>query len=46
MRRKGEGDGGTGVVVMDVVGDGGDWDLVKLVVGMNMGVVQKVREGH
>ncbi|KAF1930671.1 1-phosphatidylinositol phosphodiesterase precursor [Didymella exigua CBS 183.55] len=41
-----EGDGGTGVLVMDVVGDGGDWDLVRLIVGMNMGVLQKVREGH
>lgn len=45
VRRKREGDGGTGVVVMDVVGDGGDWDLVRLIVGMNMGVVQKVKEG-
>lgn len=41
VRRKGEGDKGTGVVVMDFVGEGGDWDLVRLVVGMNMGVLMK-----
>ncbi|KAJ2897263.1 1-phosphatidylinositol phosphodiesterase-like protein [Zalerion maritima] len=29
------GDGGTGVVVTDWVGKNGDWDLVRLVVGMN-----------
>ena len=40
------GDGGTGVVVMDVVGDGGDWDLVRLIIGMNMGVLMKTRDGH
>lgn len=36
----------TGVVVMDVVGEGGDWDLVRLVVGMNLGVLKKAAEGH
>lgn len=45
VRRKKGGDGGTGVVVMDVVGEGGDWDLVRLIVGMNMGVLVKMREG-
>jgi 1-phosphatidylinositol phosphodiesterase len=29
-------------VVMDFVGEGGDWDMVRLVVGMNMGVLMKV----
>jgi 1-phosphatidylinositol phosphodiesterase len=37
------GDGGTGVVVMDCVGENGDWELVRLVVGMNMGVLSKFR---
>ncbi|KAF2018961.1 PLC-like phosphodiesterase [Aaosphaeria arxii CBS 175.79] len=41
-RRLREGDGGAGVVVMDNVGDGGDWDLVRLIVGLNMGVVGKM----
>ncbi|KAF2240468.1 1-phosphatidylinositol phosphodiesterase precursor [Trematosphaeria pertusa] len=44
LRRSKEGDGGTGVVIMDMVGDGRDWDLVKLIVGMNMGVQLKMRE--
>jgi len=30
-----QGDGSTGVVVMDHVGERGDWDLVKLIVGLN-----------
>jgi 1-phosphatidylinositol phosphodiesterase len=42
VRRRGEGGGGTGVVVMDFVGDGGDWDLVWLVVGMNMGILNRL----
>lgn len=46
VRRRKDGDGGTGVVVMDVVGDGGDWDLVRLIIGMNMGVLKKVKDGH
>lgn len=29
------GDGGTGVVVCDWVGENGDWDLVRCIVGMN-----------
>lgn len=41
----GEGDGGTGVVVMDWVGRGGDWDIVKAVIGMNEGVVWRGRKG-
>jgi 1-phosphatidylinositol phosphodiesterase len=39
VRRAKEGDGSTGIVIMDYVGDNGDWDLVELVVGMNMGVL-------
>ena len=42
MRRAKEGDGGTGVVVMDFVGEGQDWDLVRLIIGLNMGVVRRV----
>jgi 1-phosphatidylinositol phosphodiesterase len=42
VRRRARGDGRTGIVVMDFVGDGGDWDLVRLVVGMNMGVLMRV----
>ncbi|KAH7085954.1 PLC-like phosphodiesterase [Paraphoma chrysanthemicola] len=45
VRSKKEGDGGTGIVVMDCVGEGGDWDLVRLVIGMNMGVLEKCRGG-
>ena len=42
-RRRKEGDGGTGIVVMDWVGEGvGGWDLVRLIVGCNMGVLGKV----
>ncbi|KAH7385666.1 PLC-like phosphodiesterase [Pyrenochaeta sp. MPI-SDFR-AT-0127] len=37
------GDGSTGVVVMDCVGENGDWDLVKLIIGMNMGVLMKTQ---
>lgn len=35
-----EGDWSTGVVVMDWVGQGGDWDLCRCVVGMNAKLVQ------
>ena len=42
VRRKKGGDGSTGVVVMDNVGENGDWDLVKLIVGMNVGVLMKM----
>ncbi|KAF9740560.1 hypothetical protein PMIN06_001592 [Paraphaeosphaeria minitans] len=45
VRGVGEGDGGAGVVVMDMVGEGGNWDLVRLVVGLNMGILSKVRVG-
>lgn len=44
VRRRGEGDGSTGVVVMDCAGEGGDWGFVRLVVGMNLGVLMRVRE--
>ena len=43
VRRVKAGDGGTGVVVMDYVGENGDWELVRLVIGMNMGVLMKAR---
>jgi len=33
--RKDMGDGSTGIVVCDWVGTGGDWDLVRCIVGMN-----------
>ncbi|KAF2447492.1 PLC-like phosphodiesterase [Karstenula rhodostoma CBS 690.94] len=45
VRGVGGGDGAAGVVVMDMVGEGGSWDLVRLVVGMNMGVLEKVGRG-
>ena len=41
VRKAKEGDGGTGIVVMDFVGEGGDWDLVRLIVGLNMGVLSR-----
>ncbi|PSN72874.1 PLC-like phosphodiesterase [Corynespora cassiicola Philippines] len=43
VRRAKSGDGGTGVVVMDYVGEGGDWDIVKIIIGMNMGVLSKMK---
>jgi 1-phosphatidylinositol phosphodiesterase len=42
-KRAKSGDGSTGVVVMDHVGEHGDWELVKLIVGMNMGVLAKMK---
>ncbi|KAF2797602.1 1-phosphatidylinositol phosphodiesterase precursor [Melanomma pulvis-pyrius CBS 109.77] len=42
VRRAKDGDGGAGVMVMDCVGEGGDWDLVMLIVGLNMGVLKRV----
>ncbi|KAL6704018.1 hypothetical protein ACN47E_008869 [Coniothyrium glycines] len=44
VRRRGAGDACTGVVVMDYVGENGDWELVHLIVGMNMGVLMKARQ--
>lgn len=44
MRKAREGDGCTGVVIMDMVGDGGDWDLVRMIIGMNMGLRLKMQE--
>jgi 1-phosphatidylinositol phosphodiesterase len=41
VRKAKSGDGGTGIVVMDCVGEKGDWELVKLIVGLNMGVLSK-----
>ncbi|RYN38549.1 hypothetical protein AA0119_g507 [Alternaria tenuissima] len=43
IKRAKSGDGSTGVVVMDHVGEHGDWELVKLIVGMNMGVLAKMK---
>lgn len=45
VRRVKSGDGSTGIVVMDVVGEGGDWDLVRLIIALNMGVLRKM-QGH
>lgn len=39
----GDGDWGTGVVVCDWVGDQGDWDLVRCIVGMNGKLMMKQR---
>jgi 1-phosphatidylinositol phosphodiesterase len=44
VRKKGKGDGGTGVVIMDFVGESGDWDLVELVVCMNMGILLQTQQ--
>lgn len=38
-----EGDWGTGVVVCDWVGEGGDWDLVRCIVGMNAKLMMRQR---
>ena len=46
VRKVKEGDGGSGIVVMDMVGEGGDWDLVRLVIGLNMGILNKVKDGY
>merc|ERR1711881_351844 len=39
----GNGDWGTGVVICDWVGDGGDWDLVRCIVGMNAKLMMRQR---
>jgi 1-phosphatidylinositol phosphodiesterase len=39
----GDGDWGTGVVVCDWVGDQGDWDLVRCIVGMNGKLMMRQR---
>jgi 1-phosphatidylinositol phosphodiesterase len=44
VKRAKSGDGSTGVVVMDFVGENGDWELVRLIVGMNMGILLKCAE--
>ncbi|PVH96404.1 1-phosphatidylinositol phosphodiesterase precursor [Periconia macrospinosa] len=38
------GDGGTGIVIMDNVGEGEDWDLIALIIGLNMGVLMVMQE--
>lgn len=38
------GDGGTGIVVCDWVGNNGDWDLVRCIVGMNARLESKARK--
>ena len=43
VKRAKSGDGSTGLVVMDCVGENWDWELVRLVVGMNMGVLLKIK---
>lgn len=40
-----KGDGGTGILVCDWVGENGDWDLVRCVVGMNSRLLLKQRGG-
>ncbi len=44
VRKRGKGDAGTGVVVMDCVGELGDWSLVKLVICLNMGVLMRFQD--
>lgn len=39
--RKAVGDGSTGIVVCDWVGNNGDWDLVRCIVGMNAKLEQR-----
>jgi len=39
--RKDVGDGSTGIVVCDWVGNNGDWDLVRCIVGMNAKLEQR-----
>lgn len=41
----GRGDGCTGVVVCDWVGDRGDWDLVRCIVGMNSKLEMREKRG-
>ncbi|EMD01201.1 hypothetical protein BAUCODRAFT_144753 [Baudoinia panamericana UAMH 10762] len=38
-----QGDGGVGIVVCDWVGNNGDWDLVRCIVGMNSRILLKER---
>ena len=40
-----KGDGCTGVVVCDWVGEDGDWDLVRAIVGMNSRILMKEERG-
>ena len=42
----GKGDGCTGIVVCDWVGEDGDWDLVRAIVGMNSRLLVKEQESH
>lgn len=37
----GRGDGCTGIVILDWVGDNGDWDIVRCIVGMNAKLLNK-----
>ena len=39
------GDGSTGIVVLDWVGQSGDWDLVRCIVGMNAWLELKEKGG-
>lgn len=38
-----KGDGGTGIIVCDWVGENGDWDLVRAIVGMNGRLLMRQR---
>ena len=40
------GDGTTGIVVCDWVGNGGDWDLVRCIVGFNARLELREKQGH
>jgi 1-phosphatidylinositol phosphodiesterase len=46
IKRAKGGDGGTGIVIMDMVGENGDWDLVRMIVGMNMGVLLRMADAE
>ncbi|KAF2460805.1 phosphatidylinositol phospholipase C [Lineolata rhizophorae] len=43
---EGDGDGATGIVVCDWVGNDGDWDLVRCIVGMNARLELKEKQRH
>ena len=45
LDRQHEGDGGVGIVVADWVGDKGDWDLVRCIIGMNSRLLLKQGNG-
>ncbi|KAF2198213.1 1-phosphatidylinositol phosphodiesterase precursor [Delitschia confertaspora ATCC 74209] len=46
VKRVQQGDGGTGVVVMDWVGHGSDWDLVKLIISLNTALASRIKDSQ